>query len=193
MAIGPEWNTSDEIVRDIPAIGRLRDYWESLNNGRPPERNLIDPKAITDLLPYMLLVDFESEPFRIRYRLTGTKVDETTGYNITGRYLDEFLREPFGALKEGIVQLHHAYEQAWRTGESLIGAYEWSPSPLPLKMPFGIFPVAIQGEIVQAIGIERPYRSAPTEEIKTWKECLAIHASGHASGGHSERDRTGHW
>jgi len=54
-------------------IGRLREYWESLNNGMPPERNLIDPESITELLPYMLLVDFESEPFRVRYRLTGNK------------------------------------------------------------------------------------------------------------------------
>jgi len=50
---------------------------------------------------------------------------KTTGYNITGRYLDEFLLEPFRALKEGIVQLHRAYEQVWRTGEPFIGAYEW--------------------------------------------------------------------
>jgi hypothetical protein len=172
----PAWATSDEIERDIPAIRQLREYWESLNGGNPPERNQIDPEQITSLLPYMLLVDFESDPFRVRYRLTGTQVDQDTGYNLTGRYLDEFLEEPFQAVREGVSQLHQAYQQAWGTGLPIIGAYAWSPGPLSLKMPIGIFPIAVQGKVVQAIAIEQTYKPSPYFETKTWKDHLALHA-----------------
>ncbi|HEV8389404.1 MAG TPA: hypothetical protein VGQ35_06165 [Dongiaceae bacterium] len=42
-------------------------------------------------LPYLLISDVEHNPFRIRYRLVGTKVVEATGMDFTGRYLDELL------------------------------------------------------------------------------------------------------
>lgn len=38
-----------------------------------------------------MLVEFERDPFRVRYRVTGSGIDEATGYNLTGRYLDKFL------------------------------------------------------------------------------------------------------
>src|SRR5262245_3588300 len=103
MVAAPEWNSPEEIERDVATIKELREYWESLNDVRPPERSLIDPEAIKNLLPYILLVDFEREPFRVRLRLTGTGIDEATGYNLTSRYLDEFLVEPF---KDGVIELH---------------------------------------------------------------------------------------
>lgn len=191
MKLFPEWSTVEEIERDTPNIKRLREYWESLGGDRPPERHLIDPEAIKELLPYMLLVDYEADPFRVRYRLTGTKVDEDTGYNLTGRYLDEFLLEPFDAVRKGITQLHQAYEQVWRTGRPIVGAYQWSPGSTPLKMPIGIFPLAVSGEIVQAIAIEQTYKPTPFFETKTWKDQLAIHAAGGSSELEWMNDRLG--
>lgn len=178
MIVVTDWSTPQQIERDIPVVRRLREYWESLNDGMPPERDMIDPEAIKDLLPNMLLVDFESNPFRVRYRLTGTRVDIETGCNLTGRYLDEFLLEPFKAASTGISQLHHAYEQVWRSARPQIGAYEWSPPPMQTRMPFGIFPVTVHGQLVQAIAIEQLHPSMPSFQTKTWWDLLAIHDAG---------------
>lgn len=73
-------------------IRQLFEYWQSKRrNGLLPRRADIDPCEIRQLVPYLLLVDIERDPFRVRYRLVGTKVVETTGFEFTGRYLDEIV------------------------------------------------------------------------------------------------------
>src|SRR5689334_20514819 len=110
-------------MSDIPAkIAQLADYWRSLDSGAAPERHLLDPAAIKPLLPYVLLVEFEDDPFRVRYRLTGTKVDEMTGINITGRYLDEFAQEPYRTVIEGI---QRSYQTCRAQGQAMIETYLW--------------------------------------------------------------------
>ncbi len=170
-----EWNSPEEIERDNAMIRRFREYWESLNNGMPPERCLIDLEAIKEVLPYILLVEFEHAPFRVRLRLTGTTIDAATGYNLTNRYLDEFLVEPF---KVDLMQVLEAYERVARTGQPYIGSYlQW---PVQVKVPYGIFPLLVDGEPTQAITVEQPYGPLPVHETKTWKDYLAIHAAGGA-------------
>lgn len=71
-------------------IAEFLDYWEAKRGGRSlPARRDLDPVDIPRLLPFVTLADIEPEPFRVRYRLAGTMVVETTGMEITGRYLDE--------------------------------------------------------------------------------------------------------
>src|SRR3546814_10418386 len=40
-------------------------------------------------MPNILIADIEQAPFRVRFRLVGTKVVEATGFEFTGKYLDE--------------------------------------------------------------------------------------------------------
>src|SRR3546814_10590958 len=54
-----------------------------------PRRADIDPVEIPRLMPYVLIADIEHAPFRVRFRLVGTKVVEATGFEFTGKYLDE--------------------------------------------------------------------------------------------------------
>jgi hypothetical protein len=54
-----------------------------------PRRADIDPADITALLPHIAVVDIEYEPFRVRYRLVGTRLVEYVGHDFTGLYLDE--------------------------------------------------------------------------------------------------------
>ena len=177
MVMLEEWTHPVEIERDFSMIRKLREYWEALNDGMPPERSLIDPGAIKDILPYVLLVDFEHEPFRVRLRLTGTSIDDATGYNLTGRYLDEFFVEP---LRVNLIALHQAYEFVAQTAQPYIGAYpQW---PHQHQIPFGIFPLSVNGKVAQAISIEQAYGQVPPLELKTWRDCLAIHAAGYPSG-----------
>lgn len=81
---------SDEI--DSPRIRQLFDYWQSKRrDGRLPRRADIDPAEIPQLMPNLLLVDVEYDPFRVRYRLVGTQIVEATGFEFTGKYLDEIV------------------------------------------------------------------------------------------------------
>lgn len=73
-----------------PRIRRLHDYWRAIH---PPEglpgRQHFDPMAVTDLLPHIWLLDVQLEPFRLRYRLTGTAMVESHRRELTGLWLDE--------------------------------------------------------------------------------------------------------
>src|SRR3546814_20411514 len=59
--------------------------------GDIPDRDDLDPADMKLLLPNLFVADVEHHPFRIRYRLVGTRVVQATGMDITGRYLDEML------------------------------------------------------------------------------------------------------
>jgi hypothetical protein len=110
-------------VADIPpSIRRLAEYWRGLAGGEAPERDRLDPASIGALLPFILLVEFEDRPFRVRYRLTGTKVDEMTGINITGRYLDEFAH---GIYRAVILRIQDCYAACRKTGRPVIESYHW--------------------------------------------------------------------
>jgi hypothetical protein len=158
-------------MTEIPArIARLADYWRSLDDGRAPERHRLDPAAITPLLPFLLLVEFEDKPFRVRYRLTGTKVDEMTGINITGRYLDEFAEEPYRAVMEGI---QNSYRSCRQTGEATIETYLWPNEGGLIRLVWmGLFPLRLNGEIRQCLSIEDYGELGPKPDPLSWRPAL---------------------
>src|SRR5690606_23680107 len=52
----------------------------------------IDPAAMCQLLPFIMIVDLEApsaDVLRIRYRLVGTAVAKFSGLDFTGAYLDQ--------------------------------------------------------------------------------------------------------
>src|ERR1700761_8501869 len=73
------------------SIEALHRYWSSRAGGAAPQRQDIDPADIKPLLPFLYIVRYERDPFRVRYILTGTEVDRWNGFNLTGRCIDEFL------------------------------------------------------------------------------------------------------
>jgi hypothetical protein len=164
-------------ARQIPQgtperVRQLAEYWLSLGNGDAPERSLLDPGAILHLLPYVLIVQLEDAPFRVRYRLTGTKVDEMTGLNITGRYLDEFATGEFRAVVEGI---QRCYVRCRETGHAVIEAYHWpNDRDLVRLVWMGLFPLRVNGEIRQAISIEDYGPLGPQPEPIDWTVALKI-------------------
>lgn len=77
-----------EIGSDL--IQEFHQHWHALaRRGRLPGRAEIDPVNFKRILPNIILTEIEPSPFRVRYRLCGTRVVEFCG-NLTGRYLDEF-------------------------------------------------------------------------------------------------------
>lgn len=71
-------------------IQEFHQHWLRLwRDGRLPCRADIDPVNFKRILPNIILAEIEPDPFRVRYRLCGTRIAEFCG-NLTGRYLDEF-------------------------------------------------------------------------------------------------------
>jgi len=133
-------------------VAALLAHWRGLAGGAVPDRARFDPMAVPALLPHMYLVEIEPDPFRVRYRLTGTKADEWNGFNITGRYIDEFLADDrYGANRI----LLDVYYRAWKSGAPAFGQYLWpTRSGLEIVVGFGVFPLAINGVISRALAIE---------------------------------------
>ena len=70
-------------------IQQFHRHWLRLcDEDRLPSRDLIDPTNFKPIMPHVILAKIENEPFRVQYRLCGTRVTEFCG-NLTGRYLDE--------------------------------------------------------------------------------------------------------
>jgi hypothetical protein len=151
-------------------IGAFFAYWMSLAGGAAPERRLLDPAAIVPILPFLLLVEFEDAPFRVRYRLTGTKVDEMTGMNITGRYLDEFIQ---GRYRDPVIFIQNCYEKCRTTGEAVIEDYLWPDDVNLLRsVSMGLFPLKVGGEIRQCVSIEDYASLGPQPEPVNWSRAL---------------------
>jgi hypothetical protein len=133
-------------------IATLSDYWLGLAGGQTPERTQFHIEDVLPLLPFLMLCDFEFNPFRLRYRLSGTRVDEMTGMNLAGRYLDEFAE---GAFAEQVKEMIGYYEEASHTGRPRVWSYVWAGANPKLKVIWaGMFPLKVDGRITQCVSIE---------------------------------------
>jgi hypothetical protein len=133
-------------------IAMLSDYWHGLAGGETPERAQFHIEDVQPLLPFLILCDFEFDPFRLRYRLSGTRVDQMTSMNLAGRYLDEFLG---GAYDDAIREMLGFYEEASRTGRPHIWSYPFAgDNPNHKVIWAGIFPLKVNGRIAQCVSIE---------------------------------------
>jgi hypothetical protein len=84
----PTWTNSAECLSDLVQL--LHAWWDAARGDVDvPDRADFHPEEMKRLLPFMFISNAEHDPFRVRYRLVGTKAVEVTGFDITGRYLDE--------------------------------------------------------------------------------------------------------
>lgn len=75
-----------------PMVQALHAWWLAHCRGEnPPDRRDLDPVDLKPLLPNLFIAEVEHAPFRVRYRLVGTKSVQVIGFDLTGRYLDEVL------------------------------------------------------------------------------------------------------
>jgi hypothetical protein len=80
--------------RDIstwhPDIQEIYRYWVCIHpdNGLPGCRQF-DPIDLRQFLPRLWLLEVQRRPFRLRYRLAGTRICELAGRELTGLWLDE--------------------------------------------------------------------------------------------------------
>jgi len=134
------------------SIEALHRYWISRAGGMAPQRGDIDPAEIKRLLPYLYIVRYERDPFRVRYILTGTEADRWNGFNLTGRYVDEFLVPDIHGANRILLD---AYRKAFDTAGPVFGTYTWpTRAGYVLEVRFGMFPLRIGGEVQQCLAIE---------------------------------------
>jgi hypothetical protein len=132
-------------------IGSLYGWWcAKAGASGLPDRSDFDLIEHRLLMPNVLISDVEAKPFRIRYRLVGTRIVHNLGVDFTGQYLDEFLGPNF------TVPWMECYRQAYVARRPLMGELtEPTKSGNTFTYEFGLFPIARGGDAVaQFIAIE---------------------------------------
>jgi len=144
------------------SIARFDAYWRSkMRNGRLPARSDIDPADFKSVLPYVILLNVDYDPFRISVRLRGTRIDEfrpkgkwqylheATTFD-TGRR-DDYLRE-----MEFVVQHRRpVFARDWMT--SRFGAL--------CDLYAGIWPLSSNGERIDMLVVVEDFDSLVPEDF----------------------------
>lgn len=112
----------DPAQAKMPATRALYSYWrDAWHDGMPPRRTEVDPSAITPILPFILLGDIETAPFRVLFRLIGTSIADFSRQDFSGKYLDELV---YSARDSVDWQLCYRFVHAHRVG--IIGVNDLS-------------------------------------------------------------------
>jgi hypothetical protein len=116
------------------------------------DRRDLDPAALRDVLPNLFIADIEPGPFRVRYRLVGTKAVQVIGFDITGRYLDELL------TAEPEVPWLDYYRTVHDSREPLLGSVAVSArAGGTFTYEFGLFPLSQGGATVAQVAAVEDY------------------------------------
>ena len=74
----------------LPATADFYRYWDSKRQGRAmPARSDLDPIEMRRWLPGIILVDVLQDPYRLVYRLVGTRSVDIRSSEVTGRTVQE--------------------------------------------------------------------------------------------------------
>jgi hypothetical protein len=145
----PVW--TDIAQSASPLVKRMHAWWmEHRSDGDIPDRSALLPEYLAPLLPNILLTEIEADPFRVRYRLVGTRVVANAGFDFTGGYLDELEPKP-----APFPWLDH-YRTVVATRAPLLGSIEdKAAAGGSFTYEFGIFPLRRGGSAVaQCIAVE---------------------------------------
>ncbi len=143
----------------------LYDYWEAKRAGRlAPGRAEIDPGEIKELLPYLLIGEFLSSPFDVRYRLVGTAVIEAYGHEFMGRNLRAM------PVTTGLERWLAHYRNVMHQRHPLYGRYRGEIGPNFLRfVDYGVMPLSNDGIHVQNF-----------VELEDWAEVRGISPGSYA-------------
>ncbi|MEZ5832313.1 MAG: PAS domain-containing protein [Dongiaceae bacterium] len=144
-------------------IKRFDAYWRGkIKDGRLPGRDDIDPAEMVPLLPDIVLLDVEWDPFRCRVRLRGTRAEQFRPKDTTSKYLDEGKifdpgrREDYVAEMKFVASSHRpAFAQDWMT--TRFGAKR--------GIFAGIWPLASDGEKVDMLVVIEDFAGLSLDEF----------------------------
>lgn len=81
----------------FPHLAAVHEVWRGAGGGGLPRA--VDPVEIPrPLLPYVMLLDLEPDPWRLRVRLAGSYICERHGGELRGRTTDDFFHGDDAAL-----------------------------------------------------------------------------------------------
>ena len=163
--------TSEQGLRSV-MIRSLHRWWIDKAAGDLPDRADFDPADFKRLFPNLFIADVEPQPFRIRYRLMGTRAIEATGMDLTGRYLDELLLP----ADLGEPWMDH-YRRGFETRSAVLGNCEApTTSGGRFTYEFGLFPVRKGGtEVAQFLAVEDYFDLTSTlTEMVEWRDAGAL-------------------
>jgi hypothetical protein len=132
-----------------PKVTRLYDYWRKIHPRTGlPGRQHFEPLDLPDLLPSLWLLDVQHEPFRLKFRLIGTRIVERLGREVTGQWLDE--AHPHLANDQNYFERYHRVviqkEPSWRKGPPL-----FKQDPTVAYLENLILPLAADGGTVNTL------------------------------------------
>jgi hypothetical protein len=139
-------------------------YWRGkIKNGRLPAREDIDPAEIVPLLPDIVLLNVEWEPFRCSMRLRGTRAEQFRPIDSTKtKYLDEGTtfdpgrREDYVAEMKFVATSHRpAFARDWMT--TRFGAVR--------EIFAGIWPLASDGFHVDMLVVIEDFAGLSVEDF----------------------------
>ncbi len=139
----------DPALVQSPRLHRLHAYWRDKAGDGMPARAEFDPVDIRELLPNLMMVDVLGQPPRFRYRLVGTRVAQYTGFDFTGRYLDEM-------VFQGRDFMDQCYSRLLSERRPLFGHYAWLVRSRHFgRCEFALFPLSDDGKKVdRCVSIE---------------------------------------
>lgn len=158
---------------DSVTIAEFDRYWRSKRRGdRLPSRADIDPAEIKRLLPSIVLLDVEREPFRVRIRLVGTRTAEFRGDN-TGKYLDQLTSMSATRRADYIAEMRYVATQARPAF-----ARDWITTNygVTYRIFAGIWPLAADGRQVDKLVVIEDFGSLNARQMKA---ALAERPDGH--------------
>lgn len=143
-----------------PRIHRLYDYWRAQHQGdRLPRRADIHPEDIPHLLPYVLMIDLETSPFRVFYRLVGTKVAAYNKRDFSGHYLDEFTFPSGTAIADSYRAVVDSRRPRFGRGNLRSRIDSW------VAFEYGLLPLSDDGRIVNKCLAIECYGDIDPDEI----------------------------
>lgn len=142
-----------------PMVREMLAYWQHKAAGRmAPRPRDIDPGEIKRLLPYISISDVLHDPFDLRFRLVGTAIVESTGYDFTGRHFRDM---PVTTGME--IWIKH-YVRVATEKRPFYGRYRGDLGPeLVRYVDHGAFPLSSDGSTVDRM-----------IEIEDWSEIRGV-------------------
>lgn len=122
---------------------RLFEYWLRLKrDGKPGSRVAFDPVEVPSLLSSLLLGDIEAAPFRVYFRLVGTRVAAFSRLDFSGYYLDAL-----DYRGRDSVEWLDCYRRIHATQVGVIGVNRvtW-PDESPIEYEFAVLPLERGGD-----------------------------------------------
>lgn len=121
----------------------LYDYWRGKSENGLPNRREIDPVEMVPVLSRLMLIEVVGA--RFRYRVVGTEVATSAGYDFTGRFLDEqnFANRDFYL---------GCYKDVLASRRPVFGLDHWAyPDGRNGIAEFGMLPLTLDGRTVGQI------------------------------------------